>query len=120
MSNRTGHLSESAIRLLELIRPDGGKSNVGPLREALGASPSDFESAKNELIAADLVQLVGRGRLARVVSQQVLTTLSSEARSLYGLLPPDGSFIGNIRLRSLPISTTQPTQLLAGSFSIPV
>ncbi|WP_131768016.1 hypothetical protein [Candidatus Protofrankia californiensis] len=63
---------------------------------------AQFESAVEELVSAGLAIREGR-RIRRVTadSARLWPEMSADARQVFDRLPPDGSAIGGLRLRSL-------------------
>ncbi len=93
-------ISRAAERLYTEIGT--GWSNRGPLQSRVGMREERFSEAVEELVVAGLVLLEGR-RIRRVTadSAQDRLKISADARQIFDWLPPDGSTIGGLRLRSL-------------------
>ena len=88
-------LSSNASRLLGAL-PLARAANPGPLMQKLGLSVSEFAGAVDELERLEMVTRQGK-RICKDHGSE----LSPEAAELLKELPPDGTTVGNLRLRSL-------------------
>lgn len=91
-------LSEDALTLLSLLRHDDRASNIATLKSKLGREDGEYEAIQQELLDSGVVELQGRGRLARTRAAAD-TDLTPEATMLLTALPADGSMVGNYSVR---------------------
>lgn len=93
-------LSTAANRLYTAIGP--AWSYCGPLRSRVGMGEERFDSAIDELVAAELAVLDGR-RIRRAVDEgpRSWPEMSADACQIIDRLPPDGSAVSGQRLRGL-------------------